>query len=108
MDGTRYKHRYDDFDAQKAYFTTFVETLIENSEAQPEYSGMEIIIFNQEVSRLKFQEISNGDFIYAVFSIAFVFIYITFHLKSLFMSSFAVVNILLSFPLSLALYKFIF
>ena len=45
---------------------------------------------------------------WAVASIAFVFVYLTFHLRSVFMSAFAMLNIILSFPLSLFFYKMIF
>ena len=49
-----------------------------------------------------------SDVAYAVFSVLFVFFYIMFHLKSLFLAWISMLLILFSFPVSYLIYSGIF
>ena len=50
--------------------------------------------------RHRFMEVASGDTQYAVFSVLFVFFYIWFHLRSLFLAISANIIILISFPVT--------
>lgn len=52
-----------------------------------------------------FQEVVNGDVAYAAFSGIFVFLFIWYHLGSLFMAALSMTMILMSFPVSYLLYS---
>ena len=49
-------------------------------------------------------EVAQGDTAYAVFSVLFVFFYIWFHLRSLFLGLSAMIVILISFPVTQFIY----
>ena len=55
-----------------------------------------------------FGEIINTDFLWAFASILFVWAYLTFHLKSFFLSSFSILNIIMSFCITSVIFKLIF
>lgn len=50
-------------------------------------------------------EVAQGDTAYAVFSVLFVFFYIWFHLRSLFLGLSAMIVILISFPVTQFIYR---
>lgn len=54
------------------------------------------------------EDIANKDFLWAFASIAFVWLYMSFHLKSLFLSSMSMLSIVLSFPMTLVISRLIF
>ena len=56
--------------------------------------------FSMNLYRHRFMEVASGDTQYAVFSVLFVFFYIWFHLRSLFLAISANIIILISFPVT--------
>lgn len=61
--------------------------------------------YNMALYELETGDIIMRDFALIMLSVAFVLIYMTFHLRSLFLSSLAMVNIVISFPLTLIVFR---
>ena len=61
--------------------------------------------FSLNLYRYRFMEVAQGDTAYAVFSVLFVFFYIWFHLRSLFLGISAMLVILISFPVTQFIYR---
>ena len=47
----------------------------------------------------------DGDTFFAVFSVLFVYFYLTVHLKSIFLGTFGIIMILFSFPITAFIYQ---
>jgi hypothetical protein len=74
-----------------------------------EASGsFEAILLNSVQIDLTFAEIFTQDFLWVGLSILLVFMYLVFHLKSLFLGWMSMINICMSFPLTVCVYKLIF
>lgn len=78
------------------------------SRAVKEPKNVKIIEYSPIINKLETGDITMKDFLLIGFSVAFVLIYMTFHLKSLFLSSLAMVNIVMSFPITLLIFRGIF
>ena len=55
-----------------------------------------------------YNEDTNADMIYIAVVIAFIWIYVTIHVRSCFLSSCSMLNVVFSFPITLVLYRLIF
>ena len=51
---------------------------------------------------------TNGDMVFVVGIVLFVWVYLTLHLRSFFLSSCSILNVVFSFPITLVLYRLIF
>ena len=105
----RYKDIKDDRDAQDEIATDFQvklrEMMLTNDKLQ---NGVEMRIYGRLIYNVVFEETLAGDVAYAAFSGIFVFCFIWFHLESFFMALLSIFLILLSFPVSYAIYTGIF
>lgn len=81
---------------------------MDTSRAVKEPKNVKIIEYSPIINELETKNIAMEDFLLVGFSITFVLIYMTFHLKSLFLSSLAMVNIVMSFPITLLIFRGIF
>lgn len=106
---TRYKDVKDDPSQQDKVATEFQKSLrsLANSGAD-KYTNVRRRVFASLLYTLYFQETLEKDVTWAVFSGLFVFFYIWFHLRSLFITALSMLMILMSFPISYLIYTGIF
>ena len=104
IDGVRYKDKTDrttDQDKHAIDFGKSVDSLLdENQNANMDQYVFSVVFMNDFV----FQIITN-DFLWVTASFVFVWGYMTFHLRSFFLSSCSMLNILMSFFITLVLYR---
>ena len=101
----RYESIDDNKMEQDEVATRFQLTLREISESgESRYSNIRARIFAPLIYGVHFNEVVAGDVTWAVFSGLFVFFFIWFHLESLFMAVISMISILMSFPVSYAIY----
>jgi len=107
INGTRFTDRTDRPIEQDKFVNVWVRQVIANLDKNlPEESdgtmkfGMKQLNFNFIVMQDDFYKLSMDDTGFALFSIMFVFGYLTYHLGSFFLAYIGVVLILLSFPLT--------
>ena len=80
-------------------------------EEYKEYAENEDVIpqiFSDEVMQEIFLEVANKDAAFAVFSVLFVFLYLIFHLRSIFLAAMGILIIVCSFPVASIISKGIF
>ena len=105
----RYESVDDDADDQTDVvieFSADVKELSDSNDAK--YRAVVRTPRNTQLMNKEFQDTIKSDIAFAVFSVAFVFCYIMFHLKSLFLAWVSMMLILLSFPVSYLIYSGIF
>ena len=68
---------------------------------------MEIVIYSGPLRDPQFDTLISDGILFAIGSGVTVFLFLFWHLKSLFLSTFALINILLSFPLAYFIFRFI-
>ena len=105
----RYETLDDDADDQKDVvieFSADVKELSDSNDAK--YRAVVRTPRNTQLTNKEFQDTIKSDVAFAVFSVAFVFCYIMFHLKSLFLAWVSMMLILLSFPISYLIYSGLF
>jgi hypothetical protein len=71
-------------------------------------SSLEIFMLNPVQIDKAFNEIFINDLVWIALSILLVLLYMMFHLKSVFLGVSAMINIVMSFPLTIVLYKLVF
>jgi hypothetical protein len=69
---------------------------------------LEVKFYSVAMNQLEFQAVVNVDFTAVVFSVIFVYIYMTVHLGSLFMASLSLSQMMMSVPFTLFFYTAIF
>lgn len=69
---------------------------------------IEVACFNEMATRKYLESKMMGDIMISAFLMIFVISYMTFHMRSLFLSLFSMLNISMSIPISLIIYKFLF
>lgn len=106
-EGKVYKTSYDDEDTQEKKVTDFTVDLDDEFKKDNE-DAFEVFIFNSAFFDIKFGEILFKDLNYAVISIVLVFCYMWFSLRSFWMTFNAMLNIVVSFPITLVIYRGIF
>lgn len=105
----RFTSLEDDEDAQYDLFTKFSDLVLDLTESKDlKYEAIDRLAYNQPLSQRMFRKQVDDDVAYAIFSVAFVFIYIIFHLESFFLALISMVLILMSFPFSYLIYTGIF
>lgn len=104
-----FKDRYDDFDAQEDEYKEFADEIIDIAKDinDGDNGGIYVIIASNVIIDKAMTDIVNKDFMFALFSILIVWAYLTFHLGSFFLSSFSMLSVIMSFPLTQFLYKLI-
>ena len=106
---TRYDNIKDNPKEQDKIATDFQKTLRDMAGSGDEkYANVNIRAFSRIIYNVIFQKIANSDVAYAVFSFIFVFGYIWFHVGSFFITSLAMIIVLLSFPMTYLVYTGIF
>ena len=103
----RYASMGDRYDEQSQLVTDFQVLLSDALErsAADYYPAVGRKFFSLNLYRHRFMEVARGDTQFAVFSVLFVFFYIWFHLRSLFLALSANICILLSFPVTQFIYR---
>jgi hypothetical protein len=69
---------------------------------------LEVKFFSVALNQLEFASVANTDFTAVVFSVIFVYIYMTVHLDSVFIASMSLSQMMMSVPFSLFFYSAIF
>lgn len=98
----------DDTDFEKKQmdkFKDFSEELEAVSESVSAPSGVKIMEYNLALYEMQTDDVIMQDFALIALSVVFVLTYMTFHLKSFFLSSLAMLNIVVSFPCTLILFR---
>lgn len=104
--GTLYSDNFDREDDQKKHFESFSEKILKIiRDKVTEPKGGEILVWSDIIQDVETQKVADRDFLWAIGSIIFVWIYITIHLRSLFLGSTAMFNILMSFPITLFFFR---
>lgn len=106
VDGKRYKTYSDDESGQEEKFVDFsydIEEKVKNSNTKLTVRFYNTAWFNEEINKLVMK-----DFALAILSFTFVLIYVSFHLKSIFLAVVSMLAIAFSYPLSIFFTKFIF
>lgn len=69
---------------------------------------LRVLFFGSGITDKQFGDMVNTDLILALASITFVYLYLAFQLRSIWLSSMAISQILLSFPSAIIIYQYIF
>lgn len=104
IDGKRYKSAFDDEKGQDEECAQFMLDVRPDVEDVSE-GDFEARIFNGVLSDKDFFTIFAQDFYFIGLSITLVFLYMWFHLKSLWLTINAMINIIVSFPVTLIIYR---
>lgn len=109
INGTRYLYKDDREDEQEEYVEAFIESIQKNITEQfpPDETGFEVSMFNAFITRNIFRTLVKTDTNYAVFSVAFVFSYLIYHLGSIYLAFIGITIILFSFPVTSLFYRYI-
>lgn len=109
-DGTkRYENINDEKLEQAKIVTEFQKSMRDWSEdGEAVFEGVKVKIFGGLLIGVYFQEILNKDLGWAIFSLLFVWFFMWYHLKSMFMSGMTMLMIVLSFPITYTIYGGIF
>lgn len=78
---------------------------MDTSRAIPEPSGIRVIEYSKIINDLETGNIVMEDFMLVIGSVLFVFTYMSFHLKSTFLAGMAMINIIISFPITLLIFS---
>ena len=106
VDGKRYKSYHDDEAEQGEKFVDFTKEVKDTVESST--TDLKVKLFNEEWYDIRITEFIMGDFALAILSFIFVLIYISFHLKSFFLASTAMIAIGFSYPIAIVINRFIF
>ena len=104
----RYENVKDNRLDQEKFVTEFQTKLRDFADEETDKGKIQVRAFGRLLFDVVFAETLQEDVFFAIFSGMFVFCYIWFHLESLFMTSLAMLMILLSFPVSYLFYSGIF
>lgn len=72
------------------------------------HKGIEARFFGQLMNQLEFKRVVNGDLMWTLASIVFVFVFMWIHTNSLFIATVGLLQIILSLPLAFFIYRFVF
>jgi len=113
INGVRYSDKEDRNQEQERHVINFcedVDVLINKKHLSVGESntGFKADVFNFSYLNDKFQVLAEEDTSYAAFSVLFVFCYLIYHLKSLFLATIGISIILLSFPFTVIMTEGIF
>ena len=106
IDGKRYKTYTDDEVKQSEKFVSFSKELLKEVEGSSD--DMNIHLYNSDWLNDKINDFVMGDFTLAGLSFMLVLIYVSFHLKSVFLASCAMLAIGFSYPIAIVINRFIF
>lgn len=107
--GTRYKgFSQEEWKEQWAYVETFVTGLRSYLNEKYENEGFEIIVFSDVFTDDLFQKILNEDLYYNAYSLLFLLLMYSTHLRSLFLATVLLILILFSYPVTAFITKGIF
>ena len=105
-DGTRYKSFRDDIQEQTDHFVDFSDRL---DDSIKEYNTtLTVSFFSLAWREKKIREIVLDDFGLIVVSFSFVLLYVSFHLRSLFLAGSAMIGIALAYPLTTFINRYIY
>lgn len=71
-------------------------------------SNSRMVTYSGIIGSIEMERIANRDLMFAVGSIMFVYIYLSCHLRSLFLGSMSILSILFSFSITLVITRLIF
>ena len=106
IDGKRYKTYKDDEEGQDDKFLDFTEKIkkeVEEMESELNQKLFNFAFFDSELNKLIM-----SDFGLAIVSFTFVLIYVSFHIKSIFLAVLAMLAIGFSYPIAIFFNRFIF
>lgn len=92
-------------------FDTFgmKNTLVKSAYRDKALMGnLQVKFFSQAFSQFEFGRVVNGDLLWTIASIIFVFVYMTIHTESFFIATIGIMQILFSIPISYFFYRFVF
>lgn len=91
IDGKLKKDKFDDRSSQRDKLNDFQEKILdirdENDVVIPDNFSVEYYTYSDRMAAIEFQDTINRDTYWAIASVSFVLIYISCHLKSLFLGS---------------------
>jgi hypothetical protein len=73
-----------------------------------ESDNLDIIAFSWYFQSSETMDLVNQDFIYVALVIATCLLYMTFHMESLYLASSSLFNVVMSLPVALVIYRFVF
>ena len=103
VNGIRYNDISDRSVEQQDYVISFlgeIDTFIEEKSKTTFHPQFKTYLYNIKMSLLKYQGIVQKDIMFAVFSVFFVWCYLTYHLHSIFLGIVSMSIILSSFPVT--------
>ncbi|CAI2362894.1 unnamed protein product [Moneuplotes crassus] len=106
IDGKRWKTYTDDEAGQEEKMADFSLDL--EKRFKTVNTSLKVQLYNRAWANYKEAETTINDFSLIIVSFTFVFIYVSFHLKSIFLASCAMAAIAFSYPISICLTRFVF
>ena len=106
VDGKRFKDYTDDEAGQAEKVVDFSNDLIKD--INDNNSDLNVEFFNTVWYDEEVNDLIMKDFVLAVASFFFVSIYVSFHLKSIFLASTSMISIAFSYPVSVCLSRYVF
>ena len=105
VDGIRYRDKVDEETEQEDKCYDRSKAIMDMVELDED--PMKIMVFSETIFMSWMMDQANKDLLFAIGSLLFVMCYMSFHLRSFFLGGFAMLNIVFSFPVTLAIYRFI-
>jgi len=106
--GRPYASPHDRSDEQSVLFETYIDEFIEDVAYRSESDSMNVYIGGVVAIDYLFNQSVAADFLWATASFVFVFLCCLVHMKSIFMSATGMFMIVISFPLTYIIYRYVF
>ena len=101
IDGVRFKSRWDREHRQKAIIEDWIVKIQKQLEDQVKDGEFKFYIYNRHINNSAFNRLVESDTFYSIYSGLFVFVYMWYHLKSLFLALIGLIIIIFSFPITM-------
>jgi hypothetical protein len=105
---TRYLDKTDRFSEQEEEYRKLAEEMYDFIKDNKNTDGLSIYIVGDSLFSIVMDQMMNHDLLFALVSMVLVYIYITIHLESIFLSSLGMLQVLLDFPVGFLIYNEIF
>ena len=105
-DGVRYNNRFDKLDKQKSIFSDVMSrNILDWSESEnASISEIEVYVLGKDVLSVGVLELIRHDTYFILVSFVLILVYVTIHLRSIFLSCTGMIQVLLSVPLTFTIY----
>jgi len=107
VNGVRYQDRVDRAEDQGDFIEEYSKG-IEDYYLDREGPGIRYLMFQELLIERRFVTLVSKDIMWAAGSVLFVFSYISWNLRSFFLGSVSMLIILMSFPITMTIYSYIF